>query len=68
MDPGALSREVNDRTYEVVVRFSGPEPPDQVLAEFLCECGCFTYVALPLTRYADSGAWIEEHRDTIVEP
>ena len=62
VDAAALAREVNDRTYEVLLRFNGREQPDEVLAELLCECGCLGYVALPLSRYADSGAWIDEHR------
>ena len=65
VDAVELARETNARTYEVGIRFSGSEPPDETVTAFLCECGCFTYVALPLTRYADSGAWIDEHRDAI---
>lgn len=63
VDAAALSREVNDRTYELLLRFGSPETPDGALAKFLCECGCLTYIALPPTRYADSGAWIDAHRD-----
>lgn len=55
---------MNRRTYDVIASFGADEAPSAVVTDFLCECGCLTYVAVPLERYVDSGAWIDEHRES----
>jgi hypothetical protein len=60
------ARAVNLRVYQLSAVFtesSGEEGP----VDFLCECGCMSFVPLPASRYdADGGAWLEGHR--IVTP
>jgi hypothetical protein len=62
VDDAEIAREVNRRTVDVILRFDAGSPPDDLSAEFLCECGCLSWVSLPLARFFVCGAVREEHR------
>jgi hypothetical protein len=54
-----LVRHLNDRIRDVAAAFVGI---DDLPAEFMCECGCETYVAMSLPDYdVCAHVWAVDH-------
>jgi hypothetical protein len=60
-----LSREVNTRIHEI----SAGQVNDDIVIEYLCECGCMGLVPLTIAQFeAEGGAWQPAHGDRVGAP
>ena len=60
MDQSDVSRQVNNR---IAAMSAGLDGDGALEVQFLCECGCFSWVTMVPATYAAHGAWLDGHGD-----